>query len=438
MRRYRATRTGTIAALALCLGAVACGDNGDDDSDTGRVGGNATTEEIAMQRGADAEPALTESVPSEQLAAASNAFAADIYGELAGKPGNLFFSPFSLQIALSMTLAGARGETAVEMREVLHLPGSGPGLHAGIAAWQERLRSATNDSLFELSIANRLWGQEGVEFLAPFLSTCRDRYGAELGAVDFGQSETARRTINDWVAEQTRDRIQDLIPGGALTRDTQLVLTNAIYFLGSWRHTFAAEATAEAPFFLAGGGEVPTPLMFQEERFRYAEIDGAQLLEMPYRDAPLTMLVVLPRERDGLAAVERRLAAADLEVWIQALRNRKVRVHLPRFETTASFRLNDILTRLGMTTAFTSQADFSGMTAAERLFISDVLHKAFVAVDEKGTEAAAATAIVMSRTSMPPPEDPVEFRADRPFLFLIRDLRTGTVLFLGLLVDPTG
>jgi serpin B len=337
-----------------------------------------------------------------------------------------------------MTLAGARGATADEMQQTLHLPQPDAALYAGMQAWQGGLLPAGDDPLYELSIANRLWGQIGLDFKDAFLEICRRYYGAELGRADFvGAPEAARAEINAWVEEKTREKIRDLVPAGAIKPTTALVLTNAVYFLGSWQNTFAAQATHDEPFYLAEGGEVAASLMLQEERFLYTEIEGAQIIELPYRGAPLAMVVVLPREVDGLAALEKQLTAEAIAGWLGNLKSHKVRLYLPRFETTAEFNLNDVLSRLGMPTAFGRGADFTGIAADERLFISDVLHKAFVAVDEKGTEAAAASAVIVGRTSLPPPEEPEIFRADHPFLFFIRDVPTGTILFAGRLEDPS-
>lgn len=374
------------------------------------------------------------------LAAANNAFAWDLYRQIAGREGNLFFSPFSMEVALAMTMAGARGETAQQMQQTSRLAGEGSALHAAVAGWQSSVLPAADDSLYTFTMANRLWGQAGLAFAPEFRRVTREDYGAEIGEVDFrNDAAAAREEINAWVTEQTRGRITELIPAGALDDQTRLVLTNAVYFLGSWRETFAKDATTDQPFF-TGTREVVAPLMTQQTRFRYAEDDDVQVLELPYQaqgDGGLSMVIVLPRERDDLARISASLSSATYAAWIAGLQRRLVQVHLPRFEMSSALSLATVLADLGMPLAFTEGADFSGMVAGgARLVISDVLHEGFVKVDEKGTEAAAATGMVMGITSAPPPENPVVFRADHPFLFVIREQTTGTILFVGRLVDP--
>lgn len=377
------------------------------------------------------------------LPAANNAFAWEIYQELAGGEGNLFFSPYSVEVALAMTMAGARRETASQIAEVLHLDGSDPALHERVQQWQAAVLPAPEDSLITLTVANRLWGQEGLAFAPPFLRLTRERYGAELGTVDFRRGAAAADTINAWVGRATRGRITELVPAGALDASTRLVLTNAIYFLGSWRHPFVKTATSEQPFHV-GGREITTATMTQQTRLNYADDDTLQILELPYRAAgahSLSMILVLPRADDGLATITPWLNAATFDRWVARLAPRLVQVHLPRFETASALQLGDLLATMGMPIAFSGDADFGGMLAdagGPPLAIGEVLHKGWVKVDEKGTEAAAATGVVMSVTSAPPPEEPVVFRADHPFLFVIRDDATGTVLFMGRLVDPRG
>ncbi|MFO7654208.1 MAG: serpin family protein [Candidatus Krumholzibacteriia bacterium] len=457
MNRRRLT---ALALLPMLLVAAACNGGGgggtgdapadsdqDDPAMGGRAGGGAGSPAgggAGSPAGAGTGSPADAGAPSPaELAAASNAFAWDLYGRLAEGDGNLFFSPFSVEVALAMTLAGARGETAAEMRQVLHLPAlQGAALHEAVAQWQQTVVPDEGDTLHTLTMANRLWGQQGAEFAPEFLATTREHYDAELGQVDFrGAPAEARRSINDWIAEQTRGHIEDLIPAGVLDERTRLVLTNAIYFLGTWQRTFNAAATRDEPFFAAGGDEVTVPLMTQEERFRYAEAEGAQVLELPYRSgrgAALGMVVILPRDRDGLGRLSADLTADTLRTWLDRLEPRRVRVHLPRFDLSATMRLTNVLREMGMSRPFSHDADFSAMTAGdgEPLAITDVLHKGWVKVDEKGTEAAAATGVVVGVTSVPPREEPVVFRADHPFIFLIRDGQTGTILFLGRLIDP--
>jgi serpin B len=371
---------------------------------------------------------------------AGNQLAVDLYGQLAKEQAgkNLFFSPTSISIALSMTAAGARGQTEVEMAKVLHLDGQLAEAHAQYRKLLERWNAPGKDRGYQLRVANRLWGQKGYPFLDGFLALTREQYSAELGIVDFvQQTEAARKEINDWVARQTADKIKDLIPAGVLDAMTRLVLTNAIYFKGDWANQFQAEATKDEDFFLAGGGKAKVPLMHQKRSYPYAEDGDLQALELPYKGNELAMLVLLPRKADGLAELEKSLSAERIADLRSKLRPREAQVYLPKFKLETSFSLNDTLSALGMKQPFDpAAADFSGMDGKKDLYISAVIHKAFVDVNEQGTEAAAATGVVMALRSMPRPQPPVVFRADHPFVFAICDRRDGSVLFLGRLVAP--
>ena len=292
---------------------------------------------------------------------------------------------------------------------------------------------------YQLSVANALWGQKGYGFLPAFLKLVRSNYGAPLNEVDFvGATEAARKTINDWVEKETRDKIKDLIKPGVLDSLTTLVLTNAIYFKGDWASQFNEDVTKDAPFTLSAAEKVDVPMMNQKGDFGYMETEGFQALELPYAGDDLSMVVFLPRKVDGLKGFEKMLTMENLRRWISNLRKQKVIVFLPRFKMTSAFRLGQALKSLGMIDAFTLvAADFSGMNGsrdeARRLYIQAVIHKAFVDVNEEGTEAAAATAVVAAESVRPAP--PV-FRADHPFFFLIRDNRTGSLLFLGRVMNP--
>jgi serpin B len=375
------------------------------------------------------------------VVAANTAFALSLYAELAGgSERNLFFSPASISAALSMTSAGARGETAAEMTRVLRFALTPERLHAAFGELVAEMRIALGR---ELSVANALWAQKEYAFLPEFVALVRARYGAAFEEVDFRRDpEGARRAINAWVAEQTKDKIRSLIPPDALQPLTRLVLLNAVYFKGAWELRFPAGRTAARPFYRLNGGTVDTALMRQDAgAFRYLEDEGVQLLELPYAGGAMAMVVLLPKERDGLPGLEKALNAARLGQWLDDLarrRPREVIVDLPRMKIEASFQLDDMLRRLGMRRAFDERAaDFSGMASDPLgLYLGAVLHKAFVEVNEVGTEAAAATAAVMvTRSAMIPERTPV-FSADHPFVFLIRDTRSGSLLFLGRLVDP--
>ena len=364
----------------------------------------------------------------------NNAFALALYAKLrAEDQGNLFLSPYSISTALAMTYAGAKGKTAAEMAEVLHFTVPQEQLHPAFAALAAKLHGDIKKEGYQLRIANRLWGQAGYHFLPTFLQVTRDHYGAELAQVDFAQdTEAARHTINAWVEEKTEEKIKDLLAQGVLDSGTTLVLTNAIYFKGDWQRKFEAKATKDAPFLLTPQEKVTVPMMRQRGKFAYGVVGKVQVLELPYVGKDLSMFVLLPKEVDGLADLEKSLSVETLNTWTSGLREQTVEVLLPKFKMTSGFRLEKTLGSMGMPLAFSGEADFSGMTGQRGLFISAVIHKAFIDVNEEGTEAAAATAVVMRA---PAPPNPI-FRADHPFLFLIRDNRTGSILFLGRVINP--
>ena len=325
-----------------------------------------------------------------------------------------------------MTYAGARGETAEEMRKALHFTLPDERLCAAFATLACDLRPRG----CELCVANRLWGQAGYPFLESFLKLTRDYYGAELEQVDFaGAAEAARRTINAWAKKETRERIGELIEPDILDPPPVLVLTNAIYFKGNWAKRFSKKKTKRARFTLPNGDKVQVRIMYQKEKFNYAAERGLQVLEMPYRRGDLSMFVFLPEKPDGLPEFEGSLNGENLKVWLSHLRKQKVHVYMPRFTITSRFRLKETLKSMGMRLAF-SGADFSGI-GGPGLYISHVVHKAFVEVNEEGTEAAAATAVAA-------PAEPILFRADHPFLFLILENRSGSILFLGRVMNPLG
>jgi serpin B len=364
----------------------------------------------------------------------NNDFAFDLYAQLAKKDGNLFFSPYSISAALAMTSAGARNQTLAEMEKALHFPAQ-ERLHPLFAALHKEVNGQNQGKrAYELRTANKLWGQKGLAFKADFLKLTADSYGAGLEEVDFaGATEAARLKINAWAEKETNDKIKDLLKPGLLTTDTRLVLTNAIYFKGDWQYQFKKDQTREGAFHLAGGKTVKAPLMHQKGAFKFAFLPDLSALELPYSGKDLSMVVLLPHKPDGLADLEKKLNA---ELFHAALRRLmpepRLEVTLPKFQTTSEFSLKQALEALGMKQAFSKGADLSGLTGAPDLFISDVVHKAFVDVNEQGTEAAAATGVVVDAKSAPP-----AFVADHPFVFLIRDNRNGSVLFLGRLVDPT-
>ncbi len=363
----------------------------------------------------------------------NNAFALDLYAKLRDQEGNLFLSPYSISTALAMTYAGARGNTEKQMADVLHFDLPQGRLHPAFRQLIERMNAQGKGNSYQLSVANALWGQKGYGFLKEFLDLTKASYGAGLREVDFvGATGAARRTINDWVVRKTEGKIKDLIKRGILDFDTCLVLTNAIYFKGNWASRFNERYTKDSPFSIAPDEKVRVPMMYQMRKFRYMEGDVFKALELPYVDNELSMVILLPRSVDGLGELERLLTTENLNKWLGSVREQEVRVYLPRFKMTSEFRLDKVLQSMGMTDAFSGRVDFSGMTGRKALSISAVIHKAFVDVNEEGTEAAAATAVVMKRGGPPGPV----FRADHPFILLIRDNRSGNILFVGRLVNP--
>ncbi len=351
-------------------------------------------------------------------------FALDLYAKLRTEDGNLFLSPYSISSALSMTYGGARGQTAAEMAKVLHFELANDKLHPAFGSLMREVNGEADKKRgYQLSTANALWGQKGYPFLDNFLKLNAAGYGALLREVDFGRdTDQARKTINAWVEKETQDKIKELFKPGSLSSDSRLVLTNAIYFKGDWANQFKKDRTREAPFYLGGGKQTDVPLMHQTAPFRYFDGNTFQALELPYVGNHLAMVVLLPKKIDGLAALEKELSPDKLEKWLGGLHKDEVEVQLPRFTMTAEFPLEKTLPAMGMPTAFSDAADFSGIAKIEQLSIGVVRHKAFVDVNEGGTEAAAATGVEIRAVS--DTINPV-FRADHPFLFLIRDAQFG-------------
>jgi len=383
-------------------------------------------------------PPLTAYDNLAALSASNTAFALDLYQQLRSQDGNLFYSPFSISMALAMTYAGARAETESQMASAMHFDLPQDELHAAFNALSTELDSRAGEGDqpgFKLNIANALWGQQGFAFLPGFLDTLALNYGAGMQAVDYNQPESARQTINDWVADQTEDKIKDLIPDGALNAMTRLVLTNAIYFNAAWLLPFDEKATQNDSFDLLDGSEIQVPMMRQTESFGYLKAEDYEAVELFYEGRELSMVILLPDEAQ-FAAFEERLDSTQLQSILEQLSVQRLDLSMPNFKIDSSFGLADTLAAMGMPDAFdVVKADFSGMTGKPDLFITNVVHKAYVDVNEEGTEAAAATGVVMGLKSMPVGE-PIVVKVDHPFLFLIRDTQTGAVLFLGRVVQP--
>ncbi len=367
----------------------------------------------------------------------NNAFAVALYGQLRNGSGNLFFSPESISTALAMAYAGARGETASHMAKTLHFTLPPEQLHPAMGALLKEL-NGTHDA-YQLSVANALWAQHGYNFLDDYLNLLKNDYGAGLNQVDFkGATEAARQTINQWVEEKTQDKIKDLLQPGSLRPDTRLVLTNAIYFKGDWETQFDKAQTKNEDFHLSQGQTVTAPLMHREGGFNYFDGGTFQALAIPYKSKELSMIVFLPKDPGGLGELEQSLTAGNMQQWLRRLAPvSKVIVTLPKFKMTREFELGATLGAMGMPQAFSSSANFSGMTGHRDFAISAVIHKAYVDVNEEGTEAAAATAVTMRAMAMRPAgQPPPVFRADHPFVFVIRDNGSESILFMGRVMDP--
>jgi serpin B len=381
---------------------------------------------------------------SEQalLVDGNSAFAFELYQALKGEEGNLFYSPYSISVALAMTYAGARGETAQQMADTLHFLLEQDELHPAFNWLDAELAGRGEDAAgkdggeFRLNIVNAIWGQKDYEFLPAFLDVLAENYGAGVRILDFmTQTEESRLAINQWVSDQTEGRIKDLIPPGVIDALTRLVLTNAIYFNAAWEYPFDKKMTADGPFYLLNGGQITVPMMKQTEPFNYTEGERYQAVELPYDGNELSMVIFLP-EDGQFQAFEEGLQSQQVSDIVSGLQPTNIALTMPKFEFDSEFSLKDTLPKMGMSDAFSpSDADFSGMTGNRELFISDVLHKAFVSLDEAGTEAAAAAAVITGETSAPG-GPPLEVTIDRPFVFLIRDIETGAILFVGRVLNP--
>lgn len=405
--------------------------------------------------GGDPVPAAAEAPPPgglppevQALVEGHNAFALDLYGRLKGAGGNVLFSPYSIHTAVAMARAGARGETAAQIDKVLRLPPGDMG-----AAWKALVRhvatapQATDHDeggrkqvpAYTVSVANALWGQKGYPFVPAYRALVRDAFGAELADVDFAQGGAVRKQINDWVLARTNQKIKDLIPEGMPTPDTRLALVNAIHFLAQWDEAFEPRATEPRDFTNDKGEKVKVQMMRRTDHYRTFEDGDARVLAIPYKGHAAEMLLVLPKDPAGLDALEKGLTPERVLGWGTRTGVAKARLELPRFRFEAPTDLGALLAQMGMSAAFSpATADFRGMAdvPGEPLFIGAVLHKAFIAVDEKGTEAAAATALLMRAGSAPRPEEPIPFVCDRPFLFFLRHASTGALLFAGRLAAP--
>lgn len=388
--------------------------------------------------GTEAPLVLDDSGATDEIVAevvrANNQFALEFYKEIKEDGENLFFSPYSISTALAMTYEGAKGKTADEMADVFGFSIEDSTRQFGFAKIQNQLNK--QDKEYELNTANALWAQEDYPFLAEYLGLVEKYYGGKTTNFDFvNQAEQASQTINAWVEEKTNNKIKDLIPEGVLNAMTRLVLTNAIYFKGTWLTQFAPEETNEQDFKVSETETVKAEMMQlvdTDEKFNYFSDEEVEVLELPYTGEDLSMFILLPREND-IAGFEEAISLEKIEQWQKGLQEIKIDIYLPKFKLKTKYFLPEKLKNMGMLDAFSANADFSGMDGTRNLFISDVIHQAFVEVNEEGTEAAAATAVVIRVTSV---LEVKEFRADHPFIFFIQDKQTNSILFLGKVVNP--
>ena len=370
----------------------------------------------------------------------NNKFAFNLYHAVQGGTTgtNLFYSPFSISTALAMVYAGARTETALQISATMNFP-QGEKFHSDYSQFLKGLAEGTENKII-LQIANGLWAQKDYKFLDSYFDLVKSKYASELKNVDFADNterEKTRMDINTWVEQKTNDKIKNLLSQGDLTSMTRLVLVNAIYFYGDWAEPFEKQGTQPKDFTLLDGTKNNVPFMNQQGRFNYYEDAKLQALEIPYKDNKASMVIFLPIKNKWMAEFEKSFDYKYYQDIIAALQSIEVRLSLPKFQTTCKLDLGNTLSQMGMPLAFLDNADFSGMTGRRDLYISDVIHQAFINVDEKGTEAAAATAVIMKMTAIRTPTEPKIFNADHPFVFLIKDNTTHSILFIGKMMNPT-
>lgn len=374
---------------------------------------------------------------SEEIVQANNEFAFELYSEFSkeNEDENIFFSPYSILVALTMTYEGAKGKTAEEMQMVLHIPEDADVRRPNFARIYNQINKA--DKEYALSTANALWAQRDFALLKEYINAIEKYYGGKVTNLDIaGATEESRKIINKWVEDHTNQKIKDLIPQGALSADSRLVLTNAIYFKGTWVVQFDEDVTHDEDFRTGTGDIVKVPMMRitgPDARFKYAETDDIQILQLDYEGDDLAMFLILPKEKE-LSDIEESIDPDALSAWQGMIHEQKVDIFIPKFKFTTKYFMVKTLSRMGMPKAFTTSADFSGMTGGKDLFISNVIHQAFVEVNEEGTEAAAATGVLMEVTSARPMK--TVFRADHPFIFIIQETETGNILFMGRVSDP--
>ena len=365
-------------------------------------------------------------------------FALNLYEKLKGKKGNLFFSPYSISTALAMTYGGARGKTATQMAKTLCFKLDQAQLHPAFAKMEHNINRTSEKRSIMIWVANSIWPQDKYQFLGNYTKMLENNYRVIITPVNYkGDLKKVRKQINAWVEKRTNEKIKNLILPGHLSKLTRLTLVNAIYFKGNWASQFNKEHTKDAPFWITPKKSIDVPMMFKKAKFGYDERDSLQILELPYKGREISMFVILPFEKEGLDRLQKNLTVEKLTEWTKHTSTKEVKVYLPKFKVTSQFDLSKTLISMGMVNAFTkNKANFSGMDGKKKwLYINAVVHKAFVDVNEEGTEAAAATAVAMRALALPEP--PPVVRADHPFLFVIRENSKQTILFIGRVVDPS-
>ncbi len=379
-------------------------------------------------------PAITQ----EQIVEGLNTFAFDFYNSITKQAlENTFYSPLSISSALAMTYAGAEGETAKQMQQTLHYGPQDVSFHSQFANLIESLR-VSEKSDFEMTIANAVWVQNNYKLQKNYLQIVKGKYLSEAREIDFiSQPDASRETINEWVSDKTANRIHNLIPPNAINAMTRMILTNAVYFNAEWSHKFNPKMTRKESFYCMNGEIIETDMMYQRHYYQYSQTSDYQMLELTYKGYEYSMLIILPKNPGGLSKLNKRISCKDIAKHDNSKQQEDILVYLPKFRLETAYELNAYLMEMGMTDAFSQQADFSGMTGNKDLMISSIFHKAFIEVDEEKTEAAAATAVVMKLTAMAPsPVAPIEFRADHPFMFIIRNQKEKAILFMGQLTTP--
>lgn len=373
-----------------------------------------------------------------QAASAVNGFTFGLYGSLSesNRGSNMFVSPYSVISAMAMCYAGARGETEAEMTKVLHL---NPDIHRSMGALINELSTIPQDAA-QVKTSNAVWPAKGTKVLPEYSQTLRDWYGASITALNYKSSpEAARRTINKWVSKQTSNKINDIVQPGVLDKNTLMVLTNAVYFKADWENSFEADKTLPGSFWTSPSRSVNVTMMNRTgDRINYAKLSDAEIAELPYKGGLFSMYFLLPDKSSNLDTLENAMNAQEFSQWMSAMSPKRVKVTIPKFKQENDYELAKTLSAMGMPSAFKpGAANFSGITGEKNISISNVIHKTFIDVAEEGTEAAAATAVIMMKTSLAPPErDAIQFRADRPFVYLIRDNRSGAILFIGRYAKP--